>query len=144
MRISAKAEYACIAMVHLALHYRDPVPVRIKAIADAHGIPQRFLVQILLQLKTAGLVASVRGASGGYQIAKSPDKISLAEVINSVVDRSQAQRSDLIASPSSGAVRAVRSIWEELQEEEQRTLEHLTLAELTRRAHEKSELSYQI
>ena len=144
MRISAKAEYACIAMVHLALHHRDPVPVRIKAIADAHGIPQRFLVQILLQLKTSGLVASVRGASGGYQIAKSPDKISLAEVINSVVDRSQAQRSDLIASPSSGAVRAVRSIWEELQEEEQRTLEHLTLAELTRRAHEKSELSYQI
>jgi Rrf2 family protein len=144
MRVSAKAEYACIAMVHLALHYRDPIPVRIKAIADAHGIPQRFLVQILLQLKTAGLVASVRGASGGYQIAKSPDKISLAEVINSVVDRSQTQRSDLIASPSSGAVRAVRSIWEELQEEEQRTLEHLTLAELTRRAHEKSELSYQI
>ncbi|HEV3237619.1 MAG TPA: Rrf2 family transcriptional regulator [Gemmataceae bacterium] len=144
MRISAKAEYACIAMVHLALHYRDPVPVRIKAIADAHGIPQRFLVQILLQLKTARLVASVRGASGGYQIAKSPEKISLAEIINCVVDRSQAQRSDLVASPSSGAVKAVRSIWEELQEEEQRTLERLTLGELTRRAHEKSELSYQI
>ncbi len=144
MRVSAKAEYACIAMVHLALHYRDPVPARIKAIADAHGIPQRFLVQILLQLKTAGLVASVRGAAGGYQLAKSPDKISLAEIISAVIDRTQTQRSDTVALATSGAVRAVRSIWQQLQEEEQRTLQKLTLGELSRRAHEKSELSYQI
>jgi Rrf2 family protein len=144
MRVSAKAEYACIAMVHLALHYRDPVPARIKAIADAHGIPQRFLVQILLQLKTAGLVASVRGAAGGYQLAKGPDKISLAEIISAVIDRTQTQRSETVALPTSGAVRAVRSIWQQLQEEEQRTLQKLTLGELSRRAHEKSELSYQI
>jgi Rrf2 family protein len=144
MRVSAKAEYACIAMVHLALHYRDPVPARIKAIADAHGIPQRFLVQILLQLKTAGLVASVRGAAGGYQLAKSPDKISLAEIISAVIDRTHTQRSDTVALATSGAVRAVRSIWQQLQEEEQRTLQKLTLGELSRRAHEKSELSYQI
>jgi Rrf2 family protein len=144
MRVSAKAEYACIAMVHLALHYRDPVPARIKAIAEAHGIPQRFLVQILLQLKTAGLVASVRGAAGGYQLAKSPDKISLAEIISAVIDRTQTQRTDTVALATSGAVRAVRSIWQQLQEEEQRTLQKLTLGELSRRAHEKSELSYQI
>ena len=73
MRISAKAEYACVAMLELAANYADAQPVRIKAIADAQGIPQRFLVQILLQLKTAGLVASVRGAAGGYQLAKPPE-----------------------------------------------------------------------
>ncbi len=60
MRISAKAEYACIAMIELATSHGEPQPVRIKAIADNHGIPQRFLVQILLQLKGAGLVVSVR------------------------------------------------------------------------------------
>src|SRR6266404_2794862 len=113
MRISAKAEYACIAMVHLALHYRDPIPVRIKAIADAHGIPQRFLVQILLQLKTAGLVASVRGAAGGYQLARAPDRISLADIINAVTDRGPDARSDPVVLPASGAVRAVRSVWQE-------------------------------
>ena len=59
MRVSAKAEYACIAMLELAAHYRRNVPVRVKAVADAHGIPQRFLVQILLQLKGSGLVNSV-------------------------------------------------------------------------------------
>jgi Rrf2 family protein len=144
MRVSAKAEYACIAMLHLARSHRNAQPVRIKAIADAHGIPQRFLVQILLQLKTAGLVASVRGASGGYQLARAPDQVALGEVISAVVDRTQTHRPELVASPSSAAVRAVRSVWQQLQEEEQRLLSELTLAELLRRAQEGSELSYQI
>ena len=77
-------------MLELAANYADAQPVRIKAIADAQGIPQRFLVQILLQLKTAGLVASVRGASGGYQLAKPPESISLAAVINAIDDRTLA------------------------------------------------------
>ena len=51
MRVSAKAEYACVAMLELAANRAESQPVRIKAIADAHGIPLRFLVQILLQLK---------------------------------------------------------------------------------------------
>src|ERR1700675_196440 len=84
MRISAKAEYACVAMLELAASHAHAQPVRIKAIADAQGIPQRFLVQILLQLKTVGLVASVRGASGGYQLARPPENITLAQVINAV------------------------------------------------------------
>src|SRR5262245_12784322 len=76
MRVSAKAEYACIAMIELAVNYREPVPVRLKLIAEAHGIPQGFLVQILQQLKVAGLVASTRGASGGYQLGRPPEQIS--------------------------------------------------------------------
>src|SRR3954452_14365815 len=68
MRVSAKAEYACIAMLELAANYGDSQPVRVKSIADHHGIPQRFLVQILLQLKGAGYVTSTRGAAGGYQL----------------------------------------------------------------------------
>src|SRR5438105_12412926 len=109
---SAKAEYACRAMLELAARHGDPQPVRLKAIADAHGIPQRFLVQILLQLKTAGLVASVRGAAGGYQLARAPDRISLADIINAVTDRGPDARSDPVALSPSGAVRAVRSVWQ--------------------------------
>src|SRR5262249_54612008 len=86
MRISAKAEYACVAMLELAAKHGEGQPLRVGDIAAPHGIPQRFLVQILLQLKTAGLVASLRGAAGGYQLARSPEKISLADVIN-VIDR---------------------------------------------------------
>ena len=71
MLVSAKSEYACLAMLELAARYSDPGPIRLADVADKHGIPQRFLVQILLQLKGAGLVASTRGAAGGYQVPAS-------------------------------------------------------------------------
>ncbi len=85
MNISAKTEYACVAMLELASRYPEDVPVRIKDISDRHGIPNRFLVQILLQLKGAGLVISIRGASGGYRLAHAPKDISLGQVM-SIVD----------------------------------------------------------
>src|ERR1700676_5243044 len=129
MRISAKAEYACVAMLELAANDADAQPVRIKAIADAQGVPQRFLVQILLQLKTAGLVASVRGASGGYQLAKPPESITLAAVITAIDDRTLTPRSALAVANRSPAVQALLSVWREIQVEEQRHLQQLTLAE---------------
>lgn len=144
MRVSAKAEYACVAMLELALNYREPQPVRIRAIADAQGIPQRFLVQILLQLKTAGLVASVRGAAGGYQLARPPERISLAEVIAAIDDRSLSLRSALGEDNQSPAGQALLAIWREVQAAEQRLLEKLNLAELIRRSQSAGALSYEI
>ena len=82
MKLSAKTEYACLAMLQLAEEYDSGEPVQIRRIADEHGIPSRFLVQILLQLKGASLVASTRGAAGGYRLARPPREITLAEVID--------------------------------------------------------------
>jgi Rrf2 family protein len=144
MRISAKAEYACVAMLELAANYADAQPVRIKAIADAQGIPARFLVQILLQLKTAGLVASMRGALGGYQLAKRPDGITLASIINAIDDRTLTPRSALAEANRSPAVETLLGVWREIQLEEHRLLEELTLAELIRRSQQTNALSYQI
>ena len=90
MRISAKAEYACVSMLELAasLPRSESQLVRIKTISDAQGIPPRFLVQILLQLKTAGLVGSVRGASGGYQLhTLAGQDLASPIVVNAVNDR---------------------------------------------------------
>src|SRR5437867_3520433 len=142
MRVSAKAEYACLAMLELAANHAEPQPMRVKSIADAHRIPQRFLVQILLQLKAAGLVASIRGAAGGYQLARPPEEISLADVIHAI-DHAPLARSVLLALPQSAEVQAVRAIWQEVQAEEQRILEDVTLAELIRRTHGSGALSYQ-
>jgi Rrf2 family protein len=144
MRVSAKAEYACVAMLELAASAADPQPVRIKAIADAQGIPQRFLVQILLQLKTAGLVSSVRGAAGGYQLARPPESITVADIINAIDDRTLAPRSALDESKRTPKVEALLSVWREIQAEEQRLLARLTLAELIRRSQQSHSLSYQI
>jgi len=65
MKLSAKTEYACLAMLQLAEEYSGGEPLQIRRIADEHGIPARFLVQILLQLKGGSLVISTRGAAGG-------------------------------------------------------------------------------
>jgi Rrf2 family protein len=142
MKVSAKAEYACVAMLELAANHGAPQPVRVKAIADAHGIPLRFLVQILLQLKGAGLVVSTRGAAGGYQLARPPDTISLADVIH-VIDRPSGARFDATLSPSR-AIRAIRAVWHEIQAEEERMLSEVSLADLVRRTEQTQELSYQI
>src|SRR6516164_6049797 len=143
MRVSAKAEYACVAVLELAANFAARQPVRVKTIADTHGIPQRFLVQILLQLKGAGLVTSTRGASGGYQLARPPEEISLADVINAI-DRASVPRPSSLGARRSAAVQAVRGIWKEIQDEEQRRLEELTLADLVRRTQQPNALSYQI
>jgi len=110
---SAKAEYACIAMLELAARHGTAHPVRLKAIAEAHRIPQRFLVQILLQLKSAGLVVSLRGALGGYQLARSPEKISLAEVINAI-EREPTLRPTLVPLPAFAARLALGEMADEL------------------------------
>jgi Rrf2 family protein len=142
MRVSAKAEYACIAMLELAANFAEPQPVRVKVIADAHGIPLRFLVQILLQLKTAGLVVSVRGAAGGYQLARRPAEITLADIIGAIDPEQPARPAG--HGPASAAKQAIHSVWREIQAEEQRVLEQLTLAELVRRTQETNAVTYQI
>jgi Rrf2 family transcriptional regulator, cysteine metabolism repressor len=141
MKVSAKAEYACIAMFELAANAGSPQPVRVKAIADAHGIPLRFLVQILLQLKGAGLVASTRGALGGYQLTRLPNQISVADVVH-VIDRPVSRTEQ--PTDSSPAVRAIRAVWQEVQAEEQRMLEDVTFADLVRRTQQSADLMYQI
>jgi Rrf2 family protein len=142
VRISAKAEYACVAMVDLAAQFQTGQPIQVKTIAESHGISPRFLVQILIQLKGAGLVASSRGVSGGYQLSRSPDAIHLAEIINTI-DRSPEPPSALNSLTSSVA-ESLRHVWKEVDEAEQQLLQKTTLADLTRRIQEKDVTSYQI
>ena len=83
MRISKKAEYALRALAILAAR-SAAAPVQAQELAEAGQLPVKFLEQILLGLKRSGLLRSKRGAGGGYLLSRAPDKISLAEVIQSV------------------------------------------------------------
>lgn len=143
MRVSAKAEYACVAMVELARQFDKGQPVSIKVIADGYGISPGFLIQILLQLKGAGLVASSRGAAGGYQLAQSPERISLAEIIE-VIDGPRDGGSSLAALPESPVVKVIEAAWQEVQRTERGILSQKTLAELLRQAQEGEASVYQI
>lgn len=83
MKLSAKSEYACLALIDLARRHREG-PVTIEDIAVRQGIPKKYLEQILLQLKGAGFVKSRRGAEGGYALARPPESISVAEVLRAL------------------------------------------------------------
>src|ERR1700712_4634076 len=83
MRISAKADYAVRAAVELA-GATDEKPVKAERIATAQGIPLNFLENILGEMRHAGLVRSQRGAEGGFRLAKTPDQITIADVIRAV------------------------------------------------------------
>lgn len=84
MRISAQSEYACRALLELALNWHGRTPVRISVISRRQSIPIKYLEQILIQLKNAGLVESIRGKHGGYRLAKAPYEISLGEVMRKI------------------------------------------------------------
>src|SRR4051794_39600449 len=113
MKISAKSEYACLAMLALARPSPDDPPVHIRAISEAHGIPERYLVQILLHLKGGGLVVSPRGAGGGYRLPRPASSISLGEVLTAI-DGPE-------APPKPGmrpAARALAAVWEHVRNAE--------------------------
>ncbi len=81
MKISAKGEYAILAMLDLAKHYDSDDVRTLEQISTEQCIPHPFLVQILLELKRANLVESRRGAGGGYRLSRVANDISLGEVI---------------------------------------------------------------
>src|SRR5208283_3640639 len=83
MKISQKGLYALQAMMRLARWY-DQGAIRIRDIADKEKLPEKFLELILLEMKNARLVESVRGAKGGYQLRRPPSKIYLAEIIRRI------------------------------------------------------------
>lgn len=83
MKVSAKGEYAYRAVFELTRHYLSAAEkvIQLDTIARHQHIPRKYLVQILLQLKKAGLVGTVRGVKGGYFLKKPPAEITLGQVL---------------------------------------------------------------
>ena len=129
MRLSAKADYALRASLELAA--TGDGHVKAEALARSQDIPLRFLEQILLDLKHAGLVASQRGADGGYWLAKAPDEISLADVIRAVdgpLANVRGVRSEQLEYR--GSAEPLREVWVALRASVRNVLEHVTLEDV--------------
>jgi len=84
VKVSTRGDYASRALLSLALHDAPSIPTSVRDIAERTGLPQPYLEQILLALKGAGLVRSKRGVGGGYVLARSPDAITLAQIVSAV------------------------------------------------------------
>jgi Rrf2 family iron-sulfur cluster assembly transcriptional regulator len=84
VRVSTRGDYACRALLSLALRDDGVTPTSVRDIAQRTGLPQPYLEQILLALKGAGLVRSKRGVGGGYVLARPAEAITLGEIVSAV------------------------------------------------------------
>jgi len=133
MRVTTWTEYSLIISVHLAKHRADG-PVAARDIAQAEQLPVDYVEQILLRLRRAGVVESVRGAKGGYFLAKDPTAISMQDIMrasehqtfeaNCLTHPIDAER----CSPNSSC--SMRPVWYALEQRVNDLLGSVTLADL--------------
>jgi Rrf2 family protein len=131
VRVSAKTDYAIRAVLELAA-VSGETPLKGERIATAQGIPLRFLENILMQLRHAGLVESRRGADGGYRLARAPEAVTLADVIRAIdgplagVSGTRPESLDF-----NGVAEPMRDVWIAVRASLRAVLEQVTLADVT-------------
>ncbi|MEE1754668.1 RrF2 family transcriptional regulator [Streptomyces sp. SP18CS02] len=131
MRISARADYAVRAALHLAA-CQDEGPLKAEAIAGAQSIPHKFLESILNDMRRGGLVLSQRGGNGGYRLARAADSISIADVIRTVEGPLVSVRG--VRPPElsyTGAAESLLPLWIALRANVREILDGVTLADVT-------------
>lgn len=126
MNFSAKTEYACLAMLDLASSHLEREPVQLRRIAEAHGIPARFLVQILLQLKRAGFVQSTRGSAGGYRLSRAPQLITVWDIVCAMEGADQAP----VMQTQGPAAEVLQETWQKAANRSREVLQKTTFAKL--------------
>jgi Rrf2 family protein len=130
VRISLKVDYAVRAMAELAA--ADPSePVKAETISQAQDIPLKFLLGILNELKRAHLLRSQRGADGGYTLSRSPDEISVADVIRAIDGPLANVHDDSLGTLSyNGPAAGLREVWMAVRASLRQVLEVATIADL--------------
>ncbi len=125
MNVSVKGEYALQALLDLAT-VASSAPVRIADIAHRQHIPQKFLELILAALKQGGFVESRRGADGGYLLARSPEQMTVGEVLRFIDGRHDDK------SPTRRADSPFQPMWRRADQAVNSVLDHTTFAALAR------------
>jgi Rrf2 family protein len=137
MKLSTKIRYGARAMLELASHYGEG-PIELKEIARKQDISIKYLEQVIIPLRTAGLVKSVRGSKGGYSLARSPSEICLYDVIETLegpLTLVDCVKDAKLCKRSSSCV--TRDIWGDVSEALRRVLTSINLEEMVRRRIEK-------
>jgi Rrf2 family protein len=139
MRISARCDYACKALLELSLHWPSKEPLSISAISQRQAIPLRYLVQILIQLKRMGLVESIRGKQGGYRLLKPPFKITLGEVIRRTCGPLLPLAESALNKDS-----AFETVWKELEQAMAEVVDRITFEDISNKVKGRGAIIYQI
>ncbi len=129
MRLTTKGRYAVTAMLDLAIHY-DKGAVTLSEIAARQGISLSYLEQLFARLRRQGLVESTRGPGGGYCLATTPDKISVAEIVMAINEQIDATRCGGDRNCAADERCLTHYLWEDLSDRIHDFLRGITLGDL--------------
>jgi Rrf2 family protein len=138
MKISARDEYACSAVLELALNYDGETTIRVQDIAERQRIPMKFLFQIMQILKRVDIVRSRRGTEGGYTLSRPPAQITVGDVLRAAsgpfVQLSCLDSGNFADDCEKPTGCQFKPIWAELDRAIAGVLNNITFEELVRRA----------
>lgn len=145
MKLSTRTRYGIRAMLELAESYGKGT-LQLKSIADRQDISVKYLEQLMAILKSTGFVRSIRGAKGGYVLAKAPNNIRLSDIFSclegpSTITAECVEDENYCARVADCVVRAV---WVEVEEAIINILQSITLQDLVNRTKERQALDYHI
>lgn len=132
MKMSTKGRYGLRALIDLA-QYSDVEPVSVTSIAARQGISERYLEQLVSKLKKAGLITSIRGASGGYVLAKPMEEISVGEVLRALEGNIEPVECSGIQSESgcnSSECCVSKIVWQKINDSVNQAVDGIMLGEL--------------
>jgi Rrf2 family protein len=137
MKISTKIRYGTRAMLELACHYGEG-PIELREIAKREDISLKYLEQVIVPLRTAGLVKSARGSKGGYSLAKHPSEINLKDLVETLdgpLNLIECLKDPKVCQKVPDCV--TRDIWQEVSEAIDGIFHSVTLEDMVHRKKEK-------
>lgn len=145
MKLSQKADYALRAMIDLARQAESGKTIRTADIARREGIPEKFLELILVELRKAGLVKSMRGADGGHRLAKPAEQISVGDIWRTIdgpimpISEGKREKQESIGSA------CLQPVWQDVEKAVRNVVDYTTLEDLRKNAEaRRSVLDYNI
>ena len=133
MKFGVGVDYSLKALLLLAERYPNSLPVRVEEIADTQDIPENYLRRLLIELKRGGLVASQKGPSGGYMLARPPARITMADVVEII--EGEYTPVECLEESSATCPReqpcAMRDVWREVRDSVNGILRGVTLQALS-------------
>lgn len=130
MRMSSQVEYGLRAMIDIALHGTD-APVQAGDIHRRQGIDEHFVSQILLMLRRAGLIESLRGRQGGHRLARPATRITMLEIVEALEGSDESR--ERVTPSSLVEALVVRQVWQDAREQARQALRDTTLNDLCER-----------
>ncbi len=133
MRLSSRAEYGTRALIELGLSYPYARPLMLQRIAETQHISKKYLEQIFALLREADLVRAVKGPAGGYLLSRSPEQISLDQVVMALEGPLDISNQPSANHPSISPLSATHAVWRKVNAAIQHALGGISIADLIQR-----------